>query len=118
MSFDTEPKIEQGQSSVSGSSSVNITLKDAIDLGEYNPEYLATFPEWHTLSAYVQFQYIKQALDNRVRNLTVQWAEINNVLDFRLKPGLKEALKNIEKQVKQIENDREKLYLEYSGKLG
>lgn len=118
MSFDTEPKIETGQTSTQSSAAPNITLKDAINLGEYNPEYLSAFAEWHTLSPYVQLQYLKQAMDNRVRNLTLQWAEINNVLDFRLKPELKTALSNIESQVKKIEADREKIYLEYSGKLG
>jgi hypothetical protein len=46
--------------------------------------------------------------------LRVQWAEINNVLDFRLKPHLKEALLNIQKQLKELDKDEERLYLEYS----
>jgi hypothetical protein len=50
------------------------------------------------------------------RHLLTQWAEINNVLDFRLKPELKSALKNIEEQMRDLENDRERLYLEYSSK--
>jgi hypothetical protein len=93
-----------------------MTMKEVIDLGEYRPEFLSTFPEWYTLSAHIQFQYIRQALDNRRRHLITQWAEINNVLDFHLKPELKQGLKNIEKQLKILEEDRERLYIEYSGK--
>lgn len=95
-------------------SSSHMTLQKAVDLGEYNPDYLAIFPEWHKLSRHVQFQYIRQGLDNRRKQLTVQWAEINNVIDFRLKPNLKIALKNIERQLKKLDRDLEKLYLEYS----
>ena len=91
-----------------------MTLQKAIDMGEYKPDYLATFPEWHKLSRHVQFQFIRQGLENRRRQLTIQWAEINNVIDFRLKPHLKIALKNIEVQIKKLDRDSEKLYLEYS----
>ena len=57
---------------------------------------------------------IRKALDNRNRQLINQWAEITNVLDFRLKPYLNEALRNIEKQLQQLKNDKELLYVEYS----
>jgi hypothetical protein len=83
-------------------------------MGEYDPEYLATFPEWHSLSRHVQFQHIRTALDNRRRQFLTQWAEINNVLDFRTKPHLQEALRNIEKQNTKLDEDWERLYLEYS----
>lgn len=92
----------------------DMTLQKAIEMGEYNPDYLATFPAWHELSRHMQFQYIREALDNRNRHLITQWAEINNMLDFRVKPHLAVALKNIEKQLKKLDRDREKLYLEYS----
>lgn len=91
-----------------------ITLQKAIDLGEYKPEYLSTFAEWHTLSKHIQFQYIKTAIENRRKQLISQYAEINNILDFSLKPHLTEALHNIEKQLKMLELDREKLFVEYS----
>jgi hypothetical protein len=92
----------------------NITLRGAIDLGEYDPNYLGTFPEWNQLSRHIQFQYIKTAIDNRRKQLTMQYAEVNNILDFSKKPHLTEALKNIEKQLKIIELDRERLFVEYS----
>ena len=91
-----------------------MTLQKAIELGEYDPSFLANFPEWHILGRHVQFQYIKQALDNRHRQLIVQWAEINNMLDFSTKPHLQMALDNLTKQIKKLEKDRETLYVEYS----
>lgn len=36
------------------------------------------------------------------------------MLDFRLKPHLRDALKNIEKQLERLQEDKEKLYVEYS----
>ena len=109
-------KQEQGETIKGGSptSTPSMTLQQAIDLGEYDPDYLATFPEWYKLSRHIQFQYIRKAIENRRGHLLTQWAEINNMLDFRLKPGLAEALKNIEKQLKKLESDREDLYFKYS----
>ena len=109
-----EDAVEKGKSSGKPVTSAKMTLQKAVELGEYNPEFLATFPEWHTLSRHAQFQFIRQALANRHRHLIVQWAEINNLLDFSKKPELKDALKNIEKQLNELEKDKEKLYLEYS----
>jgi len=108
---------ESGKEQLVGSSvspDPNMTLQKAVDLGEYEPEYLAKFPEWRSLSRHVRLQFIRQGLDNRRKDLLMQWAELNNVLDFRLKPRIKIALRNIEKQMKKLENDRERIYLEYS----
>jgi hypothetical protein len=113
MSFEKEGG-EEKLSSTGSTASQKMTLQKAVDMGEYDPEYLSTFLEWHSLSKHIQFQYIREALDNRNRHLIKQWAEINNMLDFRLKPELGVALKNIEKQLKRLEEDREKLYFEYS----
>src|SRR6185369_13519677 len=112
--------MEQGENenSLGGGSTMQapgkMTLSQAIEMGEYNPEYLSTFPEWHQLSKHTQFQYIRMATDNRRKQLLMQWAEVNNMLDFRLKPELKETLKNIEAQMKKLTKDREQLYVEYS----
>ncbi len=91
-----------------------MTIAQAIDMGEYDPEFLSTFPEWNTYSRHIQFQYIRTALDNRNRQLLSQWAEINNTIDFRLKPQMAEALVNIQKQMKKLDSDRDDLYFEYS----
>lgn len=50
---------------------------------------------------------------NRRKQLPMQYAEISNVLDFRLKPELKETLNNIHKQLKSLEDVFEKLSMEY-----
>jgi len=92
----------------------NMTLEKAVELGEYDPNFLATFPEWHTFSRHIQFQYIRKALDNRNRQLLTQWAEINNTIDFRLKPEMAEALQNLQKQMKKLDLERDRLYVEYS----
>ncbi len=107
---------EQNKSSTPPPPTAGITLQKAVDLGEYNPEYLSTFPEWHTLSNVIRWQMIKQALDNRERRLVKQWAEINNLIDFRKKPHLQEALRNIEIQRQKLLEDKEKLMVEYSSK--
>lgn len=110
-----EGNIEKGRSSGKPKKVANkMTLKQAIDMGEYKPEYLSTFPEWLTLSRHVQFEHIRKAIENRRHQLLQQYAEINNMLDFRLKPHLTEAMKNIEKQLREVEDDREKLFVEYS----
>jgi len=114
MAYEDMESGERAPAAASAPVTKNITLKEAIELGEYDPDFLSTFPEWNTLSSHVQFQYLRKALDNRNRQLLVQWAEINNMLDFRLKPHLAVALKNIEKQMKKLDNDREKIYFEYS----
>ena len=108
---------EGGKETLSPSKSASpptMTLQKAVDMGEYDPEYLATFPEWHTLSQHVQFQFVKQGLDNRNNQLVTSWAETVNMLDFSKKPHLAEALKNIENQMKKLDRDRERLYLEFS----
>lgn len=105
---------EQGSSSPKPTSSPTMTLQKAIDLGEYDPEYLGQFPEWHTLSRNIQFEFIRKALQTRNNQLIKQWAEIVNILDFRLKPHLKLALKNIEDQLEKVKADKERLYVEYS----
>jgi len=64
------------------------------------------------LSRHAQFQLIRQGLDNRERQLKMQWAEINNVLDFSQKPELQKVLRNLEAQIRQVYDDRERLYLE------
>lgn len=91
-----------------------MSLQKAIDLGEYDPKYLAKFDEWHTLSRHIQFQLIRQAIKNRDAQLSSEWAAVNNMLDFSQKPHLQETLRNIEKKWKQLQKDAEDLYVEFS----
>lgn len=95
-------------------STKTLSFKEAIEMGEYIPKHLANYPEWHSFSKHTQLQYIREAIDNRRKQLLTQWAEMNNVLDLRLKPRMQDALKNLENQMKELENDRETLYLEYT----
>mgnify|MGYP001562215343 CR=1 FL=1 len=112
---EVEPK-EQNLSSNMPKIPINssMTFEKAVDLGEYHPEYLAGFPVWHTLSRFMQFEFIVQALTNRRKQLLRQWMEVNRANDFRLKPHLMEASKNIEQQLEKLRIDKEKLYTEYS----
>lgn len=111
-----EPQ-EQNLSSDSLPNKSKITLQQAIDFGEYDPKSLANFTEWHTLSTHIQWQLIRKALDIRQRQLITQYAELNNVLYFSKKPHIHEACKSVEKQLKKLADDKEKLYIEYSNKM-
>lgn len=91
-----------------------LTLERAIELGEYNPQVLEKFPEFKKLSRYSQFQLVRQALKNREYQLRVHWAEIINLLDFSKKPHLKKALAEVENQIESLNEDEEKLLIEYS----
>ena len=110
---ENEPSIETSRTT-KPSKTGRMSLQQAIDLGEYRPEYLANFAEWHTLSVYIQFQMIRQALEIRHRQLITQYAELNNVLDLRTKPHVQHAIKNVEKQLRMFEQDREELFVHYS----
>lgn len=94
--------------------SPTMTLQKAVDLGEYDPNYLKAFPEWQTLSRHVQFQFIRQGLKNRNSQLFQEYASICNILNFSQKPHLQEALKNIEAQRGKLLTDEERLFEEYS----
>jgi len=116
--MDVEPGIEKGSTSAPQTPTPpTITLAAAIDLGEYKPDYLSTFPEWHSLSTHIQWEFIRKALDIRHRQLITHYAELSNTLEFSQKPAVQEAMKNVEKQLKALSRDKEKLYIEYSTKM-
>ncbi len=108
-----EPSDEMAPQSAPSATTKTYRLSDVVEMGEYDPEYLATFAEWHTLSKQVQWTLIKKALDIRERQLVQQWAEVNNVQNFRLKPELKKVLKNLEDKRREVMNDRERLLSVY-----
>lgn len=91
-----------------------MTLEKAVELGEYDPDYLASFPEWHTLNRHIQWEFIKKALKNSEGQIMQQYAAVNNVLDFSKKPEAQAALKNIEEQFRKFRDTKEKLLIEYS----
>jgi hypothetical protein len=92
-----------------------LTLNQVIDLGEYNPKFLSRFSEFKRLSRYSQFQLIRKALKNREKQLRIHYAEIVNSLNFSKKPHLKKGLENIQKQIKDLAKEEDRLLLEYSG---
>ena len=96
------------------STGTKMNLLKAIEMGEYDPVFLATFPEWKTLSRHIQFQYISRGIDNRRKQLLAQYADMNNVLDFRLKPEMQKAIKNVLNQLDLLDKDRERFLIEYS----
>lgn len=112
--MDEIEEIEQGLGSKTPAIVTKLTLEKAVELGEYDPNYLANFPEWHTLSRHIQFEYIRKALNNRHKQLLTQYAELNNVLDLRNKPEIHKAIRNMEKQLSDILKEKERLYSEYS----
>lgn len=113
--IDSNEGINQiSQSKPKTSSNPLMSLSKAIDLGEYNPEYLSQFEGWDQLPKHSQFELVRKAIANRLRQLVLQYAEINNVLDFSKKPHLQEALKNIDDQRRKVLEDKERLYLEFS----
>lgn len=108
---------EQNLSSKSSSKQATITLQQAIEFGEYNPQFLSNFAEWHTLTTHIQWQLVRKALDIRHKQLITQYAELNNVLDFSKKPHIHEALKNVSRQIADLMQDKENLYVEFSNKM-
>lgn len=111
-----EPK-EQNLGGGSPKPSTSITLQQAIEFGEYQPEYLANFAEWHTLSTHIQWQLIRKALDIRHKQLITQYAELNNALNLSKKPHVQNAMRLVERQLEQLMQDQEDLYVEYSNKF-
>ncbi len=87
----------------------HITLQRAVDLGEYDPEYLSSFPEWHDLTPHLQWRMVHQAIKNRRTSLNVNWAEIANQPNYSQKPHLKPIQESIQKQLKQLQADEENL---------
>lgn len=95
--------------------SAPFSLREAISLGEYEPEILSRYPEWEKLSNYARFQLISQGLETRRKQLFKKWSEIINFIDDSDNPTLQEEAKNnIERQLKKAREDKERLYLEYS----
>lgn len=92
-----------------------LSFAEAIDFGKYEPDFLKQFAEWQTFDRYTQFQFIAKALKNRRRRLRLHWAELNNQLDYGKKPYLKEAQKKIEQAISDLNEEEERLLVEYAG---
>ncbi|MCS7092082.1 MAG: hypothetical protein NZM26_01880 [Patescibacteria group bacterium] len=90
-----------------------LTLRQAIEYGEYDVAYLSTFPEWHELPKHIQFEYLNEAMDNRRKQLLQHWAYINRTSNWSVRDDLKEISAGIEKQLDELERDRQKIMAEY-----
>lgn len=91
-----------------------MTLERAVQLGEYEPEYLSQFPEWTVLSKYVQLQYIREGIRNRKRSLMTQYSALNNTLHFSTKAAeLEPKLNHIMDLIKQLDRDEEHFLSSY-----
>lgn len=91
-----------------------MTLLKAVELGEYDPEVLSRWPEWHQLSKHGQFQLVRKGLTNKDFQLRGSWAEINNQLNFSKKPHLHKALESIEKEISQLRIEEDRLFVEFT----
>lgn len=87
-----------------------MTLLKAVELGEYDPEVLSQWPEWHKLSQHARFQLVRKGLKNKDFQLRSEWAEINNQLNFSQKPYLARALKEVEKQITKLREEEDRMY--------
>lgn len=97
--------------------SSRMTLERAIELGEYNPKFLSTFPQWQDLSDNIRFNYILRAIKNRRQFLRLNYAETFNVIDYSQKPELKKVLEAINDRLDELQKEEEKYRIEYSSKL-
>ena len=92
-----------------------LTFKEAIEMGKYEPDFLSQFPEWKKFDPQIQYQYVTQGIQNRRRQLRLQWATLCNQLDFSKKPHLKEAARKVEKAIQNLNADEERLIVQYAG---
>ena len=112
---ETEPgEAALGSSSPPPKLPPGMSLDKAIEMGEYDPDFLSQFPEWHSYTRHIQFELIKKALVNRRKQLLLQWMEINRANDYRLKPHLQQASDSIDKQLEKLTHDKEILYAKYT----
>lgn len=106
-------EFSERQPKASHKRSTKMTLEKAVKMGEYNPSFLSTFPEWATFTNNIRWHYIREAIKNRRRFLCLNYAETTNVLDLHLKPEMKQVLDKISQQLLFLDKDEEKLRLEF-----
>lgn len=92
-----------------------LTFKESIQLGKYDETYLSQYQEWVDMDDHLRFQFISQALQNRRRQLRIQWANLANQMDFSKKPYLTEAQQKVEQALRDLSDDEEKLMVKYAG---
>jgi hypothetical protein len=93
-----------------------LSFKEAIAMGKYEEEFLNQYDEWKNLDEHIRYQFIIAAIGNRRTQLRQQWAGLANQLDFSKKPHLKEAQKKVEEAMRFLNNEEERLRVEYAGR--
>jgi hypothetical protein len=77
-----EDDIEKGKPTKQSVKQNLLSFDQAIEMGIYDPFELANYPKWHQMNSHVQFQFVRKALDNKRRQLMVQWSEISKYFGF------------------------------------
>jgi hypothetical protein len=96
-------------------SKLPLTFKESIEMGKYEEDFLSQYQEWGTFDRHIKFQFISQAIINRRRQIRMQWANLANQLNFSKKPHLALAQKKVEQALKELDEDEERLMVEYAG---
>ena len=112
--IDKEPSPENKSQSAGPSTSFNLNLQTAVNMGEYEPNYLSQFEEWQALTPNMQYEFVRKGIENKRRQLRVQYAVTFNSPHYSKKPELAEASKNIHERLKQLQRDEERLIVHYS----
>jgi len=112
--IDKEPNPEHISSGKTTQTTNILNLQAAIKMGEYDPEYLASFPEWEDLTPNMQYEFVREGIENKRQHLRQQYARTWNSPGFSKKPHLEEAIKNIFNRLKKLQADEERLSLHYS----
>ena len=111
MSTDVVDKIAEQTIPVKKTS---LTFSKAIELGEYEPNFLEQFPEFSELTRPSQYEYVKKAIENRIKHIWVHWSELANLPDMSIKPQIRKAMEKLEQQHKKVMADKERLYIEFA----
>jgi hypothetical protein len=92
-----------------------LSFKEAIEMGKYDEAFLNQYSEWRGFDRQIKLQFITKALTNRRLQLRKQWASLANQLDFSAKPHLLEAQKRVEQALRELNQDEERILVEYAG---
>ena len=112
---DHEPSKEKLQNSRPTSTRATLlNLQAAVEMGEYEPEYLARFPEWLELTPSMQFEFVRKGIEQKRHQLRLQYATTFNAPNFSQKPHLEEAITNIFARLRVLQEDEERLSIFYS----
>ncbi len=115
---DTSENIGENLRSSSSSSSItNMTLYQAVDMGEYHPSILSKFNEWNSLSEYLKLELVKKGADIRMKKMRRYWSTVANLPYSSSNEEIQKTLTRIQNNIVNLERDIELLFIEFSKKL-